>query len=754
MREDTSTLADRVALAPANFQVPKRKPASDTMMGDIAEAAKSKLDSPANMAIWSRLISFYQSELEKQSGARREMEKDEAFYDNDQWEAADVMKLQQRGQEALVFNLIAQSINWIIGTERRGRTNYKILPRRQETAQAAEKKTALMKYLDDTNMAEFHWSRAFAEQVKAGLSWMEGGVQDDDEGEPIFDRFVSWRNLLADSAATDLDCGDGRFMFRSKWVDSDFARATFKGREHIIDSAISRYHDYGASLDRMGDSAMDSHEEEVVQLSSTTTDHPSYSRDRVRLIEAWFRVPEETYRMRGGEFRGELYDPWSPGHVEDIESGRAKLIKKVVYRMYVAVMTTTGLLWLSPSPYRHNRFPFTPLVAYRKAKDNSPYGVIRNMRDAQRDINKRLSKAQYILNSRVIIMDEGAVEDIDELEEEAARPDPIIVKKVGRAFEMKTERELAASHLELMGMSTNMIQSLSGVTDESLGRTTNASSGKAIIARQQQGALSTAPIFDNLRMARQFHGEKRLSLIEQFTTEEKQFRITNQRGVPDYITVNDGLPENDIVRSKADYVIAEDDYNATMRQAAVEQFLDLAAKIAPVAPQIVMVMLDLLIESMDLPNGEELVKRVRQITGMEDPDADPNTPDPEREARKAEAQRQAQMAARAEEANLRTIEAKAAETEAKAAKIATDTDKVRADIQRALETVPREKLADMKTALELAIQMMEAAPAVDTADALLQTTGAQPAPMPPPPSPQMVPPAPMAPEPTPQQEMV
>jgi hypothetical protein len=397
-------------------------------------------------------------------------------------------------------------------------------------------------------------------------------------------------------------------------------------------------------------------------------------------------------------------------------------------------MTTTGLLWLSQSPYRHNRYPFTPLSAYRKAADNSPYGMIRNMRDAQRDINKRLSKAQYILNSRVIIMDEGAVEDIDDLEEEAARPDPIIVKKVGKAFEMRTERELAASHLELMSLSTNMIQSLSGVTDESLGRTTNASSGKAIIARQQQGALSTAPIFDNLRMSRQFHGEKVLSLIEQFTTEEKQFRITNQRGNPDYVTVNDGLPENDIIRSKADFVISETDYNATMRQAAVDQFMDLAAKIAPVAPQIVMVMLDLLIESMDLPNGEELVKRVRQITGMEDPDADPNAPDPEREARQAAAAEQAQREARAQEANIRTIEAKALETEAKAGKLVADTEKARADLQRMLETLPREKLADMKAALELAIQMIGASPAVDTADALLQSTGAQPvpaAPMPP-----------------------
>jgi hypothetical protein len=315
------------------------------------------------------------------------------------------------------------------------------------------------------------------------------------------------------------------------------------------------------------------------------------------------------------------------------------------------------------------------------------------------------------------------VDDLDEFEEEIARPDSIIVKKPGKQLTIDVDRELSDAHLNLMQLSTGMIQSLSGVTDESLGRTTNASSGKAIVARQEQGALATAPIFDNLRMARQYHGEKVLSLIEQFYTEEKQFRITNQRGTPDYVNINDGLPENDITRTKADFVIDEVDWNATIRQAQTQELMELLSQLAPAAPQLVMVMLDILVEGMDVPSREELVKRIRQITGAQDPDADPANPTPEMIAQEQAKAAAAAMEQRAAEANILTMEGKAAEAQARAQKAKADAEKVRAG-------TPSDKLQTQKSALELALMMLSALPAVDTADALLQQAGGQPAAVP------------------------
>lgn len=676
------------------------------------QVIKDPLDSERVYELHNRMVSHYLRELDRQSEWRARMELDEQFYDGDQWNADDIAVLEGRGQDPLTLNVIAQSINWIIGSQRRARTDFKILPRRKEDSKPAERKSALLKYLSDVNKSPFSTSDAFEEMVKAGLSFLECGMQDDTEGEPIYDRHESWRNIVWDSTAREKDLKDGRYYFRTKWVDLDTACKMFPKRAAFVEASSSTSYEFGGTVDRYGDDAMDRAEYESVQDGYSSIEHPNSQRERVRLIEAWFKIPEEQEIMGGGDFAGEIYDPNSPGHQDQIESGQAEVRKRLTQRVYVMIMTTQHVLWLSPSPYRHNRFPFTPLWCYRKAGTGEPYGVVRNMIGAQKDINKRFSKALAILNSNKVVMDEGAVDDLDEFAEEVSRPDAIIVKKQGKEINLDVDRGLDQAHMNIMQMSMQMIQTLSGVTDEAMGRTTNAVSGKAIMARQEQGVVSTSRPFDSLRYSKQIHGEKQLALIEQFMTEEKRFRITNSRGQPDYADVNNGLPENDIVRTKADYIITEDDWNATLRQAQVAELMELLSKLAPVQPQIVMVLLDLVVEAMDVPSREEIVKRIRSLTGMEDPDADPNSPDPERQAREQQKQQQAELENRMAMAQLAKAEGDAAHSMAKA-------EKEGANAAKLLQSLPGTDIEQKKQALELALQIISSPPLVtSTADAI------------------------------------
>ena len=200
----------------------------------------NKLDSEESLKIHSRLMGHYMRELHRQSDNRREMATDEDFYDNEQWTAEDRQILLLRGQQPTVYNVIATTINWMLGTERRGRTDYRILPRREAGGKDAERKTEILKYLSDVNSSEFEVSRAFKDMVVAGIGWIECGVQSDDDGEPIYDRYESWRNMLWDSLSTDMDFDNGRYMFRSKWVDVDYAEAMFPARKSEIARATSR----------------------------------------------------------------------------------------------------------------------------------------------------------------------------------------------------------------------------------------------------------------------------------------------------------------------------------------------------------------------------------------------------------------------------------------------------------------------------------------------------------------------------------
>jgi hypothetical protein len=163
----------------------------------------------------------------------------------------------------------------------------------------------------------------------------------------------------------------------------------------------------------------------------------------------------------------------------------------------------------------------------------------------------------------------------------------------------------------------------------------------------------------------QIQGETQLSLIEQWFTDEKDFRITNKRGVASYMTVNDGLPENDITRTKADFIVDEATWNASMRQAQAEQLGELMVKMPP---QVALVMLDLFVELMDIPNREAIVARIRQVNGMSDPDA--TEPSPEQQAAQ-----QAQAEAQQMQRNM--AQAELDEKQAKADKLKAEADQVR-----------------------------------------------------------------------------
>lgn len=625
------------------------------------------LDAEPMQELQCRIMGFYRQELERQYPNRMQQAIDVDYYDNIQWTAEEVAALELRGQAPLVYNVIKTSVDWIIGSEKRGRTDFNILPRGKEDSKQAEAKTNFLKYLSDVNRTPFHRSRAFEDQVKAGIGWLEDGVAEDDDSEPQYSRYECWRNMLWDSACTEMDLKDCRYVSRTKWADVDVAIAFFPDRKQAILEAKSSYGHFGTSNDAQSDEVMDSAEESMD--ASIVGRAENERRQRVRLIEFWYRSPETVDRLVGGMFKGEIYDENDSRHTEAVNAGQSMVAKKVMMRMRCAVMTVDALLWEGPSPYRHNNFPFTPIWGYRRDRDGMPYGVIRALRDIQDSINKRGSKALFILSSNKTFYEPDALIDgftPDDLADEISKPDSMIPFKSGRmanGIEHNVDRELAAAHENMMARDIQMIQQVGGITDENRGLKTNAVSGVAIQARQEQGTVTTNKLFDNLRFACQVQGEKQLSLMEQFETAEKQFRITNMRGQPDFKTINDGLPENDIARSKADFIISETDWRASMRQAQVQQLLEMMAKMPP---QVAIVMLDLVVDAMDVPNREEIVKRIREINGMKDPDQTEPTPEDQ-----AKQQAQAEQQAYQKELAIAQLD----EQKAKAKKAGAEADK-------------------------------------------------------------------------------
>jgi hypothetical protein len=616
---------------------------------NLPEGAKRDpvLDGPEVMKNLRRLTNWWYRERQLQATARTQQMTDHKFYDGKQWEDDDEAELKNRGQKALVFNQIKPAVDWVLGTEKRTRIDYKILPRKKEYGPSAETKTKGMKYLSDVNKETFQRSRAFDDSTKCGIGWLEYGVRDDASDEKIFCRFEDWRHIWYDSLAIELDMSDARYLFRSKYVDLDVGCAMFPERAHLVKAAAINDHSY--------------HDEEMTGLDISPVEGEQgflldqwhgidtpYYRSRVRLVEGWYRLPMRAKIMKGpelGSLNGVRFDKADEDHNYLVNGGYASLYDAIRMQVYCMLFCSTGALANQESPYNHNRFPFIPVVAYRKKTDNTPYGIIRQLRDPQEDLNKRRSKALFILQTNQTIADDDATDDWDDFKSELDRPDGLVRKKRGSEVIVNKETRLVEEHVMLMGQDAEYIERTAGVNDEMMGRQTNAVSGKAISQRYEMGTVITASMFDNLRFAFQLSGEIKLSLIEQFWTEEKEIRITGKKGQPEFIPLNTPDPEtgemlNDITQTQGDFAVDEQAHSATVRQAMFDAMMELTTKIPP---EITIQILDLIVDLSDVPSKDAFVERIRNFNGQKDPFRDPDDPEvlAEQQAEQEAAERKA-----------------------------------------------------------------------------------------------------------------
>lgn len=621
---------------------------------------------------------------------------DHDIYDGDQWSEEDKAALEERGQLPQVFNRVKPTVDWIIGTEKRTRVDYRVLPRGPEDANGAETKTKLLKYIADVNRQGFSRSRAFADTVKSGVGWIEVGIRTDPTEEPIFVGYEDWRNVWYDPLSVELDLSDARFLFREKWVDLDVACAMFPDRSIELREASRTGDTFYYESDSLSIEDVDS-ERDAWEQGIGYGDTFNGGRSRIRLTECWYRMPARVQILKGdalGTLDGATFDDTDQDHVDMVSAGHASTYDAIRMQVRCMIFCDDTVLQDSISPYRHQRFPLIPIWGYRKKRNNAPYGNVRNLKDPQDDLNKRRSKALFILSTNQVVADEDAVDDWDEVAEEVARPDGIVKKKKGSDFLIRNERDLAEEHIMLMDQDAKYIESTGGVTDEQMGRQTNATSGKAIQARQEQGHAVTSELYDNLRLAIQLCGEIELSLIEQYYTDAKVVRITGDRGNMEFVSINQmnefGEVENDITARQADFQVDASNFSASIRQAAFESFMELMGQMDS---QVALTLLDLVVDLSDLPGKEEMVRRIRQVNGQSDPDADQNDPEFQAEM-EAKAQKQQQdseyeeLAKRLEVAERQSkIALNQASAAAKQAGIAFDGEKIRIEKAQTLHDI-------------------------------------------------------------------
>ena len=170
---------------------------------------------------------------------------------------------------------------------------------------------------------------------------------------------------------------------------------------------------------------------------------------------------------------------------------------------------------------------------------------------------------------------------------------------------------------EALNASDDM-KAIMGLHDASLGARSNETSGRAIMARQREGDVSTFHYIDNLSRAIRHAGRILIDLIPRVYSTPRMIRVLGPEGKPGLARIQPGTrptqPEGveriyDLSVGKYDLTVRAGPSFTSRREEAANQMLELVRAFPPVAP----VVGDLLARNLDWPGAEEIAERMAAL---------------------------------------------------------------------------------------------------------------------------------------------
>lgn len=572
---------------------------------------------------------------------RREADKAADYYDGLQLESEVLARMQDRGIAPLSRNLIGPTVDVVLGMEAKNRRDWKVSGDTDGDQDVADVLNLSIKRAERSSGADRACSDAYAGQIKAGLHWVEVSRNPDPFGYRYRVRAVHRRDIHWDWRAGEPDLADARYLVRRKWFDTDVVEALFPDRRAIIALASNGWANWDPAL--WGDNALalaQSFDDEC-RFSIEALEWRDTQRSRLCLYEVWYRTWETGPVLQLPNGLVIEYDAKNVRHVTAVARGLVTPYLAPMVKVRLAWWIGPHLLADVPSPYPHNSFPYVPFWGYREDRTAVPYGLVRRMMSPQDEVNARLTKMDWLLTAKRIIMDDDALSltmTLDQLVDEAGRADAVLLTNPNRlnrtrdSFRVEADRELSQQQFNVLKDAQEAVQNTGGVYQAMLGKVdSSADSGIAIASLVEQGATTLAEINDNYRYGRQKVGELLLSLVKQDLARsgEQTFEVERQgRKVP--VIINQLLKDpngityksNDIAATKARMELTEVLDTPSYR---AQQLKELREMTKGLPEEIQLAVADLIFQASDLKQRHEIADRISQVTGFGAKQDDPAT---------------------------------------------------------------------------------------------------------------------------------
>ena len=389
--------------------------------------------------------------------------------------------LKDRNQPCITDNRIGDKVDYLMGLERRSRTDPKAYPRTPQDEGASEAATDALRYIFEVNDFAQSRSAVFEHMLVEGLGALE--VVRDGDKDKI--RKIRWDRFYHDPHSMELDLSDALYFGVITWFDQSRLIGKYPEMRTLIEGTMS---------------------EALRTYTETYEDKPSgkrfvdVKRRRIQVFETywWAREWQRAVWMRGSFLEAAAPSPYL-------------------------------------DEYNIREHPYVAQCAYRD-RDGNPYGVVKRYKDLQDEINKRRSKALHALSARRVITEQGSVENADMARIEVQKPDGFLEVAPGARFDIESSVDIGMSQFQLL---TDAIQAL-GTTgpNAALQGMSGSISGKAKQLDQEGGSVQIGALFDQIRHLQKRTARKCWSRVKQFWTEETWIRVTDDEQKVKFVGLN------------------------------------------------------------------------------------------------------------------------------------------------------------------------------------------------------------------------
>ena len=498
-------------------------------------------------------------------------------YAGDNWTNLEKSKLEKQNRMVLELNKIRRVVNLYSGYERENRTATVCTPVEGSDARTADQFSDVMYYVYDKANADYIVSEAFEHSLKTGLSII-GLYMDYSRDKVNGDIKLYWKPfnaLMLDPFFTKRDLSDcdqastrdllSKEQIKSMlpWVDPTVIDNLPTGIRDNKYQYLGIYRQYNSTYIAKNLCTYDQYWKRI-------------NKEQKYLVDMDTGVTEEWNGDRQEEKELKVLLKQTP---------RVQLITSHKRSVELNIIVSGQLLYTGPDPTGLDNYPFVPVLLYHEPLIDTfelkIQGIVRSIRDAQRQYNRRHSQIIDLMESIINtgwITKNGAVLDPNMLMQ-AGQGKQIVVNE---GYDVNTDvREISPpnippGYLQYQDIIDKNIMEIPGASDELLGLSSvgdSQVSGKLAEVRASNGLKGNRGIFDNLEQSKKYLGKLIIECIQKNYSVGKIERIIGEEPSEEFLS---GQFE------EYDCAIKQAVKTATQREAYYYQLLQLVALGAPI----------------------------------------------------------------------------------------------------------------------------------------------------------------------------